>query len=341
MPFLPSTIILATTTTGGHERGVLVVIHSVVKGNELVARQVLTSPSVYLDHCAIRKISSDKTLSQRLTDALRTRNGTLVISDLNLQEFFGVTVTPQAFEAEELVGRNWRNIFFMDVDFGRVALAEIRILPADRMPDGSNCCDHDGMLQYVAKRFDIYSGLMEMHRGAMFAVSEENRSQHQVRHRNSIAAGRAFMTQFRASRDHYARWRKGFVKRLRGRDLRSKRATGVLMTKLMEVFDGLIAEPKDNDFVDFMHACVPCSYCDFVFLDGRWRDIVDRTRRGLAKERINIQIARTFSEQDNGIERFLCELERYPPSAPLKTISSAALAEQVKRHLGLSNAFRG
>jgi hypothetical protein len=39
-----------------------------------------------------------------------------------------------------------------------------------------------------------------------------------------------------------------------------------------------------NDAMDFFHAVVPASYCDFALLDGRWRDQVDRLRTRLARE---------------------------------------------------------
>jgi len=54
--------------------------------------QELISPSVYLDHWAFREITDSKTLTKRFSEALLFRGGTLVLSWLNIVEFYKVTI---------------------------------------------------------------------------------------------------------------------------------------------------------------------------------------------------------------------------------------------------------
>ena len=61
--------------------------------------------------------------------------------------------------------------------------------------------------------------------------------------------------------------------------------------------------------IDLLHAVVPVAYCDFVLLDKNWRTQVEHARTRFNKAGLSVPIARIFSEQENGIERFLYELE--------------------------------
>lgn len=51
------------------------------------------APTVYLDHWALRKFSSDPMLAKRFTRAIEEREGTLALSSLNLAEFQRLLIT--------------------------------------------------------------------------------------------------------------------------------------------------------------------------------------------------------------------------------------------------------
>src|SRR6185503_5996407 len=74
------------------------------------------SPTIYLDHWALRKISEDDKLATRFTKALQARNGTLALSLLNLAEFTKVTVEEQLCKAENFVEAILPQVFFLDFD---------------------------------------------------------------------------------------------------------------------------------------------------------------------------------------------------------------------------------
>lgn len=73
-------------------------------------------PMVYLDHWAFRKFSQNRTLADRLTAAIKLRNGTLALSWLNLDEFTKVTMEEQARHAEDLVEAIPRQIFWIELE---------------------------------------------------------------------------------------------------------------------------------------------------------------------------------------------------------------------------------
>jgi len=68
-----------------------------------IATQRDSSPTVYLDHWALRELSTMPTLVERFVAALKQRNGTLALSSTNLIEFCNMTDDEQARCAEELL----------------------------------------------------------------------------------------------------------------------------------------------------------------------------------------------------------------------------------------------
>ena len=86
---------------------------TVGKNGDILAEQQLRSPSVYLDHWALRKLSDDKQLGQAVTAALKNRGGTLTVSWANIAEFPAVNMKT-ARRAEEFIDSNRPHIFLLD-----------------------------------------------------------------------------------------------------------------------------------------------------------------------------------------------------------------------------------
>ena len=74
------------------------------------------SPTVYLDHWALRELSENDVLANRFTAALESRGGTLSLSWANLVEFGKVTHEHQVRRAESLIEANLPRVFFVEVD---------------------------------------------------------------------------------------------------------------------------------------------------------------------------------------------------------------------------------
>ncbi len=65
-----------------------------------------------------------------------------------------------------------------------------------------------------------------------------------------------------------------------------------------------------NHAIDLLRAVVPVAYCDLVLLDKHWQTQVDRVRSYFGEAGISVPVAKVFSAKENGIERFLRELEQ-------------------------------
>src|SRR5262249_18799841 len=77
-------------------------------------------PMAYLDHWAFRRFSTNPALSSRLVKALRTRDGTLALSWLNLGEYAKVSIVASRQAAEKFVDDVLPSIFCIQVDLAAV-----------------------------------------------------------------------------------------------------------------------------------------------------------------------------------------------------------------------------
>jgi hypothetical protein len=64
-----------------------------------------------------------------------------------------------------------------------------------------------------------------------------------------------------------------------------------------------------NDGGDIQHAIMAIAYCDFVLLDGKWKEMHERMKKRFKKLGVTIPTAQVFSGGLGGIEEFLNALE--------------------------------
>src|SRR5882724_6036493 len=86
-------------------------------GQVLRVAQEIKSPSVYLDHWALREISESDELACRFSRFLRSHGGTLVLSWLNVVEFCKVADAAQRRKADLLIHGLFPNLFWLNPDF--------------------------------------------------------------------------------------------------------------------------------------------------------------------------------------------------------------------------------
>ncbi|MBI4245024.1 MAG: hypothetical protein HY606_13115, partial [Planctomycetes bacterium] len=82
---------------------------------EIIITQQDSPPSIYLDNWALRHISEDGSLAQRFINCLKSRNGTLYISQMNLLEFSRVRDQRHVVEIETFLESISPQLFFIDV----------------------------------------------------------------------------------------------------------------------------------------------------------------------------------------------------------------------------------
>ena len=89
-------------------------------------RQSFISPTVYLDHWAMRLFSDDIILQDRLVTTLLARGGTLLLSSFSFVEFARDDDRRHSVAAEEFVERLLPNIYFTDFAFDKLDEQEQR-----------------------------------------------------------------------------------------------------------------------------------------------------------------------------------------------------------------------
>ncbi|WP_141397363.1 hypothetical protein [Polaromonas sp. AER18D-145] len=264
-------------------------------------RQSFDSPTVYLDHWAIRFFSENIVSQDRLVNALMSTGGTLLLSNISFAEFAGPIDPGHSRDAGAFVERLLPNIYFTDFAFDKIlererleANNERRFWPsADvRQLKLFAECALDGALNVGIKR------LFEM--AYLSGVAVGNLSESLI---NIIREA------LETARNDPAHVRK--AKNLALSDGRPR--TTMIMGELMRGFnlDGN-SSFSNNDVMDFLHAVMPVNSCDYVLLDGPWVDRVNKMSQRMAKAGMTMPIAKCFSKGKNGgIEAFLASLETF------------------------------
>jgi hypothetical protein len=84
------------------------------------ARQSFDPPTVYFDHWAIRAFSDDLSIQDRFVQALMSKGGTFLLSNLSLVEFARATDARHCCDTEAFIERLLPNVFFTDFALDKV-----------------------------------------------------------------------------------------------------------------------------------------------------------------------------------------------------------------------------
>jgi hypothetical protein len=269
---------------------------------DLAVIQRDVSPTVYLDHWALLEISANQTLADRLTAALKARNGTLALSWLNLAEFTSITMEEQVHNAESLLEAILPQVFLLDTDLCTVINREDRLCVRPHRdddflktliglkPTSLNVLTARGLFKAVQGRSDARNfALIEALRSALAARQEQ-------------AALDSFIK-------NLEREFRPVLRHLPSSPQPEKGTLLILCELVRSLSEDKRTKITRNYVDDLFHAVVPVAYCDFVLLDKYWEDRVERIRKRLKAAGRSVPIARVLSGKENGIERFLCELE--------------------------------
>jgi hypothetical protein len=267
------------------------------------ARQTIVSPSVYLDHWAVRKLSFDERLRTRFSEALRQKNGTLALSLINSIEFVGLQFSAEAEAADRLVDAISPHLFFLWVEPFTVIANEQQVAAGNRYLHPA--ADDDAMQRFVELGDSPLSGKCLFR--VMVSRRDELLSSLQSLGRESLEG----IERLRQRHDSDPEVRKRAASAPHRTDIHLRSTLPLMQVLLRRFLKNRGTKLSSNDGVDLLHAVVPASYCDFVLLDRRWEAAVEEARRELQRCGMNTPIAKVFSERNNGIERFLVQLERF------------------------------
>ena len=263
-------------------------------------RQSFISPTIYLDHWAIRLFSDDLPLQERLVAAFHDKHGTLLLSPFSLAEFAKPTDRKHCTAAEKLIERLLPKIYFTDFAYDKLQAQEAteqdnkrRFWPpadlpqlkffAERTPEASLGFTMRG---FIALAHDFHHLLAPVTTETVQMI------------RGGIEDARSDCEYVRKARN------------LLPTDKRTR--TFVIMGELMREFHLNPSLPiTDNDVIDMLHAAMPINCCDFVLLDGAWSNRVAKLKQRVANAGSLLPVATCYSRRDNGVERFLNDLEAF------------------------------
>lgn len=264
--------------------------------------QSFDSPTVYLDHWAIRLFSDDRTLEDRLVTTLLQKRGTLLVSHFSMAELGAASDPRHALDAETFLERCLPHIFLTDFRLDAVLARErnevsnaTRFWPTADLPQ----------LRLFAERSQVAGRGFTMNGFAQMAYG----------HRTAIGGLMSDIAGKMKEALEKARADPDYVRRARDAPLNDSRPRTLLI--LGELLRGFNLDPNspilENDVIDLIHAAMPLNCCDYVLLDGPWAERVQKMKLRLSKSPMVMPIAKCFSQRNNGIDTFLTDLENYDP----------------------------
>ena len=260
-------------------------------------RQAFISPTVYLDHWAIRLFSDDIILQDRLVTTLLARGGTLLLSNFSFVEFARDDDRRHSVAAEEFVERLLPNIYFTDFAFDKLHEQERRepdnrqrFWPSADLPQ----------LKLFAER--VREAPLGFTMQGFITMARDNFAALQATTKETVQVIRSGLETQRADPEYVSKARNVLPTAERTR-------TFVIMAELMREF---ILDPglsiSDNDVMDLLHAAMPVNCCDFVLLDGAWADRVSKMKQRLQRAQSIMPVAKCYSRRNNGVASFLDDL---------------------------------
>lgn len=265
-------------------------------------RQSFDSPTVYLDHWAIRLFSDDLCLQDRFVNTLLSKGGTLLLSSISLGEFAKAEDPRHCVDAEHFIERLLPNLFLTDFALDKVHEQELaeqnnikRFWPSADLPQ----------LKLFAERAQDAPHGFSMK--GFISMAHSNRS----------GLSRIINEVVQSIIDGHGSIRKDpdYIRKAKNvipSDYRTR--TFVILGELLRGFTlDSSASISENDVIDLLHAVMPINCCDYVLLDGPWVERVNKMIHRIQKSGMIMPIAKCFSKRDNGVDSFLTDLEAFQP----------------------------
>ena len=271
------------------------------KNGQLRVEQWTLPPAVYLDHWALRDISEDTSLRARFTRALLSKQGTLMLSWLNLVEFTKVTDISQGRAAEEFLEKLLPNVFFFEVNPFTVIESEDRLLAgAEPFPPHADTAFLRAFIALKPRSPRPFTAKN------LFTIAQESglSARFEALADTVVERAEALRSVFLADRAFEAR-----VKRLPAGPAIQHGTRYVLRELVRPMLLDQAAKVTRNHAIDLIHSVVPVAYCEMVLLDKHWQVQVERMRVRFVDADMSFPVAQVFSRRSNGLNRFLSLLE--------------------------------
>lgn len=271
-----------------------------VRNGKTHAKQSFDAPTVYFDHRTICDFSDALTLQDRFVKTMQEKRGTFVLSHTNLGQIANANDSGSSDAAEKFLDRLLPNVYLTDFDLAKAEAFEKqlhytgqRMWPSPDLP----------MLKLVAARSVNAGGDLALAGFIMRSYLYRDRlskifnevNQDILDELNEQHADPIYLEMARQSVPDTSRTKTRVV-------------MGELMRELM-----IDTKPSItvNDVVDWQHAVLPVSCCDFALLDDTWVQRGRSVKKRAAQQGLYMSLAKCFSKRDNGLIEFLDQLEAF------------------------------
>ena len=276
-------------------------------GLEVVMTDCL--PAVYLDHWALRVISSDPGFAMRLKSCIRGANGTLAVSGFNILEFIRMTDKGQAEEAENLLESVLPSILFLDCN----------PLCVIKREDEPMCAGPSRFPEVDCKLLDVFLGLKPSSieqvftvRGLFSAVQGAGLAG-DLDHVCDTVIARVEERRSELTADPVLK--RNMESSVKGPPI--QRGTRYVLREVVRI---LLRDNQTrltrNDAIDLFHTVVPVSYCQLVLLDKHWHHLAVEATKRIRSAHLPFPMAECFTGKGDGVNRFLTEFEKRVSAEP-------------------------
>lgn len=254
-------------------------------------------PTVYLDHWALNRFSSDTALKSRFIKLLKASKGTLVFSDNNLTEISGINDLEHVSRVANFLEELLPNIYFANFSIDNYIAQENKSNGGVRLP----AIPDVELLREVAR--------LRKNDEHIFSIKEliENIGFH----RDRLISTWTEINQEFADCINNMRLESQFLNQ--AKNFKSHPQNLPTLAVMQEMLRQIFLDKKHfisrNDAADIKHAIISIAYCDYVLLDKKWEDVHGRMLKRFNTLGLNMHVAKVFSERRQGVELFLNELE--------------------------------
>lgn len=274
-------------------------ILSVDSSGAPLIKQKNIPPTVYFDHWALMELSKNQELIQRFLKSLKNRNGTLALSWLNLLEYSKIKDKNQITDFETFMDQISPRLFFINSDPWEVVASEDKVVSGERQ---FSAWGDKELLKYFITMDKPTNSLNPLDAKCLLKNINIPELQNHLK-----ILGNVFVEQVNLLKSEYNENEK--LKKMVNKSPRASSilpATRFLIPELIGFF--LKNEKKKlgiNDGIDFFHAVVPLSYCNYVLLDGHWADQANKVNQRLLKAGQKEPVAKAFSGRKDGLQKFI------------------------------------
>jgi len=278
--------------------------------DELHIRQSFDSPTIYLDHWAIRLFSDNLQLQNRFVDALKIKGGTLLLSPFSFTEFSGAEDRRHCHDTEQFLDRVIPNIFFTDFAIDKTFNREAK--ETNNVKRFWPSADLFSLKKLADTRYNN-SGVLSI--TGWLSMIHDNRTKLIKQEKKRVSQMQEAFNNLRHDTE--------FVKKAKNAQPSNQRTR--TFNILGELMRGFNLDPssiiKDNDIIDLLHTISPLNSCDFILLDGPWEERVKKMNLRISKTSMVMHLAKCFSRRNDGVNVFLSELESFDKNCNKETIA--------------------